>query len=312
MPTFLVTTATGRQGASTARILLAQGHKIHALVRDSTSPASLDLQSVGAILFKGDFADVAAINAALQGVDGVFLNTVPNLQDPNSEIRATETFVAAARATGTVNSFVVSTVFRTDEQEDWSKLKDDGFPFISAYYSSKAGVERVIRASGFAYTILRPGWLMHNYIGSATKYHFPGYRTERVMTVSVPRDHKLDHFDAADVGKFAAAALLEPGRYRGKEIDLVNEWLTFEEVARHLSDAIGAEVKVRYRTPEETAEAKKKSPSVEKQAYAADGYEKSRPDVSGITAGYGFPLSTFKEFLKRETSEIRKTVGIDA
>ncbi|KAK7039623.1 NmrA domain-containing protein [Favolaschia claudopus] len=310
MPTFLITSATGRQGASTARILLAQGHKVHALVRDTTSPASLDLQSLGAILFGGGFDDVASINAAIKGVDGVFLNTFPNLQDPNGETRTAETFVAAARAAGTVKSFVVSTVFRANEQEDWSKLKDD-FPFLSLYFTSKSGVEKVIRASGFTYTILRPGWLMHNYIGFATSFHWPDYPTKRLITVSVPREWQLDHFDAADVGQFAAAALLEPERYRGKEIDLVSEWFTFDEVAKHLSDTIGAEVKVKYRTPEETAEARKKLPTIERQLYASGGHEKTRPDASTLAA-YGFRLTTFREFLEREKSEIRKTVGIDA
>ncbi|KAJ7867706.1 NAD dependent epimerase/dehydratase [Mycena olivaceomarginata] len=294
--TYLITTATGRQGTSTARLLLAQGAQVHALVRDLTSPASLTLKSLGATLFKGGFDD---------GVTGVFLNTFPNFADPNGEARDAETLVAAARAAGTVTSFVVSTVFKTDALEDWSTLKGE-FPFLAQYYASKAGVERVVRTSGFTYTILRPGWLNHNYIGAGVEYHFPEYAKERVLTVSSPRGWRMEHLDAADVGQFAAAALLDPGRFAGKELDLVNELLTFEEIAAHLGEALGAEVKVKYRTAEETAEARKVLPTIERQLWGPT----TAPGDGSKLAEYGFRLTTLKEFLEREKSAIRKTVGI--
>ncbi|KAJ6595627.1 NAD dependent epimerase/dehydratase [Mycena vulgaris] len=308
MPSFLITSATGRQGTSTARLLLSQGAKVHALVRDTTSPASLALESMGATLFKGGFDDVPAITAAIQGVAGVFLNTFPNLADPAGETRAAETFVAAARAAGTVTSFVVSTVFRADVRADWDTLKPE-YPFLALYYASKAGVERVVRASGFTYTILRPGWLMHNYIGAGPKYHFPEYVSNRVLTVSYSRDFRLEHFDGADVGQFAAAALLDPARFAGKELNLVNEGLTFDEIAAHLSAAAGAQVTVKYRTEEETAEARKTLPTVEMQIWSST--VKHVVDKAKL-AEYGFRLTTFKEFLEREKSAIRKTVGIEA
>ncbi|KAJ7033686.1 NAD dependent epimerase/dehydratase [Mycena alexandri] len=306
MSTFLITSATGRQGASTARLLLAKGAKVNALVRDPSSPASLALQSLGATLFKGGFDDVDVITAAIQGVNGVFLNTFPDFTDPNAETRAAETFVVAARAAGTVTSFVISTVYGANSYADWGEFKAD-FPLLAQYYTSKAGVEKVIRASGFTYTILRPGWLMHNYIGGATAYHFPQYPTERVLVVSYPPDFRIDHLDADDVGQFAAAALLDPARFSGKELDLVNEWLTFDEVAAHLSKAIGTEVKVQFRTEAETVEARKVLPTIEGQLWKP----KHGKSVASL-AEYGFRLTTFAEFLEREKSAIRKTVGIEA
>ncbi|KAJ7691801.1 hypothetical protein B0H17DRAFT_1062692 [Mycena rosella] len=308
MPTFLITTGTGRQGTSTARILLAQGATVHALVRDLTSPASLALQSMGATLFKGGLEDVPAITAAMQGVTGVFLNTFPNLADPTAEARTAEIFVAAAGTAGTVTSFVVSTVYGANRYADWDVVKGE-VPFLAQYYSSKAGAERVVRASGFTYTVLRPGWLMHNYIAPGPAYHFPEYMASRVLTVSYPRGYRMDHFDAADVGQFAAAALLDPARFAGVELELVNERLTFEEIAAHLAAAVGLEVTVKYRTEEETAELRKKLPTLEMQIWA--------PTVESLAdpvklAQYGFRLTTFKEFLEREKIAIKKTVGIEA
>ncbi|KAJ6612679.1 NAD dependent epimerase/dehydratase [Mycena sp. CBHHK59/15] len=306
MSTFLITCATGRQGASTARLLLAQGAKVHALVRDPSSAAALALQSLGATLFKGDFNDVPAFTAAMQGVTGVFLNTFPDFTDPLGETRYAETFVAAARATGTVTTFVASTVFKANQYDDWTTIASE-FPFLSQYYSSKAGVEKVIRASGFKYTILRPGWLMHNYIAPGPMYHFPEYMDKRVLTVSYSPDFQMEHFDADDVGKFAAAALLEPEKFNGKEIDLVYERLTFGEIAQQLSEAAGVEVAVKYRTKEETETQRKTLPTIERQVWAT-----GLTDSPGTLDKYGIKLTTFKEFLEREKSAIKKTVGVEA
>ncbi|KAJ7764555.1 biotin-protein ligase [Mycena maculata] len=115
--------------------------------------------------------------------------------------------------------------------------------------------------------------------------------------------------DAADVGQVAAAALLEPARFAGAELTLLGpEGLTFDEIAAHLSEAIGKEVTVKYRTAEETAEVRKTMPAVETQIWAP-----TVPRVEDTKlAEYGFRWTTFKEFLEREKTAIRKTVGIEA
>jgi uncharacterized protein YbjT (DUF2867 family) len=100
---------------------------------------------------------------------------------------------------------------------------------------------------------------------------------------------------------------LDRGRFAGKELDLVNELLTFEEIAAHLGEALGAEVKVKYRTAEETAEARKALPTIERQLWGPT----TAPGDGSNLAEYGFRLTTLKEFLEREKSAIRKTVGIE-
>ncbi|KAJ7101829.1 hypothetical protein C8R43DRAFT_1047698, partial [Mycena crocata] len=251
---------------------------------------------MGATLFKGTFQDVPAITAAMQGVSGVFLNTFPDMMDPTVEPRDAATIVAAARAAGTVTSIVVSTFFRVNL---WEKA-DPEFPFLTAYSQSKAGAEKVVRESGITYTILRPGWLMHNFIGPATGYSFPEYPSSRVLAVSYPRDYAVGYLDAADVGQFAAAALLDPADFAGKELDLVHEVMTYDEIAKHLSKAIGKEVTVKYRTAEETAAGKKAGIfAIEEQIWGPTA-SKHAADVKSVADGYGFRLTTFPEFLKRE------------
>ncbi|KAJ7240562.1 NAD dependent epimerase/dehydratase [Mycena rebaudengoi] len=301
MPAFLITCATGHQGSSAARILLSQGHTVHALVRDPASAPALALKALGATLFKGDLEDVPAITEAMKGVTSVFLNPFPSFTNPNGEAEAAQTVVDAARAAGTVTSIVLSTVLRADSAP--SDIDPAQFPFLVRYYNSKAGAERVVRESGFAYTILRPGWLMHNYIGVGPTWHFPEYATQRLLTVSFPEGYRLDHLDGADVGKFTVAAFLEPGRFAGKEIDLVGELLTYEEVAAHLSEAAGVEVTARYRTKEETDALKGKMPTVEMQVWAPKA-----PVVD--LREYGIALTSFKEFLVREKDALKETIAL--
>jgi uncharacterized protein YbjT (DUF2867 family) len=71
--TFLVTGATGRQGGATVRELLKVGAKVHAFVRDSSKPEAQALESLGATLFVGDYANTEAIAAAAKGVKGIFV-----------------------------------------------------------------------------------------------------------------------------------------------------------------------------------------------------------------------------------------------
>lgn len=73
----LVTAATGRQCGPLAESLLAQGTIVHALVRNAQSHAARALKDRGAVLFQGSFDDVAVIEKAMEGAQGLFLNTFP-------------------------------------------------------------------------------------------------------------------------------------------------------------------------------------------------------------------------------------------
>lgn len=310
-PVILVTGATGRQGGSTARILLAAGHNVRAFVRDASSPAALELKNQGATLVEGDFFNLPSITAALDGITAVFLNTFPSYTNENAEVRTAETFVSAALQAGVTN-LVVSTVFMANTHEDWSVVSDKYF-WLAKYFRSKSGVEKVVRNAGFqSYTILRPCWLMHQYEEvRMAKMHFPAW-DERTITVSYPPEWRQPHLDAFDVGKFAAAALASSpfsDVYKGKEIDLVSQYLTWDEVAKALGDAVGAEVKVVYRTLEET-EALLKSgtaPVLEVQLW---NQETKRADVQGLNQ-YGFELATFAQYLEREKAAIKKSLGVE-
>jgi uncharacterized protein YbjT (DUF2867 family) len=68
----LVAGATGNQGGATARHLLADGWDVSALVRDVSTEPARALARVGAEVVMGNLDDRASIDAALEGVYGLF------------------------------------------------------------------------------------------------------------------------------------------------------------------------------------------------------------------------------------------------
>lgn len=308
----LVTGATGRQGGETARSLLAAGHSVHAFVRNASSPAALALKLQGATLVEGDFFNLASIAAAMTGITAVFLNTYPSFTDMEAEVRTAKTFVASALQAGTVTNFVVSTVYKANTFRDWSIVADK-YPLLSRYFGSKSAIEDVVRNAGFkSYTILRPCWLMHNYETPGPQFHFPSWH-DRKITVSYPPEWKQPHLDGVDVGKFAAAALAPSPfstAYKDKEIDLISQYLTWDEVAKALSEVTGVDMMTEFRTLEETEALLKTGalPALEVQCF--NQAVKGNFDVRAL-AHYGIKLGTFAQYLEREKDTIKRSVGVE-
>ncbi|KIY66645.1 NAD-P-binding protein [Cylindrobasidium torrendii FP15055 ss-10] len=88
--TILVIGATGAQGSAVIDKLLEapEKYKIRALTRDASSAGAKVLQARGVELYEGSFVDLKAVERALQGVYGVFVNT-----DGSSYSEATEIHV---------------------------------------------------------------------------------------------------------------------------------------------------------------------------------------------------------------------------
>ncbi len=67
---YFVTGATGFVGGRVARMLIADGHQVVAVVR--TPAKAQDLAALGVEIHKGDVTDKASMRAPMTGVDGVF------------------------------------------------------------------------------------------------------------------------------------------------------------------------------------------------------------------------------------------------
>lgn len=119
----LVTGATGAQGGGVVMALLRAGRPVRALVRDPGTESAKALAVQGVDLVRGDFTDIATLDAALEGVGGVFsMQMPPRAGDPTSEVRTGLALIDAAYRAG-VGMFVHTSVARAGDQDTFAESR---------------------------------------------------------------------------------------------------------------------------------------------------------------------------------------------
>lgn len=223
-----VTGATGQQGGAVARKLLADGWQVRALTRDVKKPAAQELKALGAELVAGDLDNRAELDAAFEGVYGVF--SVQNFWLPNvgfdGEIKQGKAIADAAKAAG-VQHIVYSSVGGADRA-----------PGVQ-HFESKWEIEKYIQSLNLPFTILRPVAFMDNYNWSRAYIlsgTFTGFGLHAAKTLQI--------IAAEDIGVFAALAFANPKEYLGKTFEIAGDELTEPQIAETLAKVIGRPVNI--------------------------------------------------------------------
>jgi len=170
-PTFFVTGATGHQGGAVTRYLISKHVTVHALIRDPSSPSARLLKKLGVVIFPGDFDDITAITTACEGITGIFLNTTffPSLA--SLELMHAKNIINAASAAG-AKTIVYSSMLLVGKLESFPPWPPDSS--LEAFYESKWEIEESVRRSGIRYwTVLRPAFLMQNFLPPVSRSFFP-------------------------------------------------------------------------------------------------------------------------------------------
>ncbi|OLN90043.1 hypothetical protein CCHL11_07236 [Colletotrichum chlorophyti] len=177
---------------------------------------------------------------------------------------------------------------------------------LHQYFSSKATVEEIVRAGGFqAYTILRPAVIHHDFFLPGALGNFPRLPTHGELDHLLDEGARVPYTDANDVGKYAAAALQNPTKFDGQEIDLGNELLTIDEVRDILVRVSGRDVRAVKRTPDE----------VEKMGISVFGQKfhlmANIKDLTWTTVvaekvqeKFGIPLTSLEAALQRDKTQL--------
>jgi uncharacterized protein YbjT (DUF2867 family) len=227
----LVTGATGTQGGTTARRLLADGTPVRALVRDPSAPAARTLSELGAELVVGDFDAPATLAAAVTGTRAVFAVPPaafgPDGWDVETEVRRGAALVAAARAAD-VEQIVFTGVASFQRDKRWG-------------VNGKRRIEEAIAASGLRYTLLRPVRFMENYL-SQGHFRVDGIR-DGVHRHLFPADFPVQMVAVADIAGVAALAFAEPDLFHGRTVELAGDQLTMHAAAAAITAAIGTPVR---------------------------------------------------------------------
>jgi len=225
----LITGATGNQGGSTARHLLASGWHVRALTRDPQKLAAQALAQAGAEIVRGDNEDRASLDAALEGVFGVF--SVQNFWLPNvgaeGEVRQGKLIADAAKAAG-VKHFVYTSVGGAE--------RNTGIP----HFESKWQIEQHIHALGLPTTILRPVAFMDNY-----NWRRPAILNGEFFGMRLRQDKGLQLIAVEDVGAIAALVFERPDEFIGKAIEIGGDELTEPQIADTFSRVIGRPIELK-------------------------------------------------------------------
>jgi uncharacterized protein YbjT (DUF2867 family) len=223
--TILVTGATGPQGGATARHLLNRGWPVRGLTRKPDSAGAQALAQAGAMVVQGELDDRTSIDAAVEGVYGVY--SFPNLSSGiQDETRHGIAVADAAKAAG-VAHFVQGSVGGAE--------RGSGVP----HFESKWQIEEHVRALGLPATFLRPAFFMENFNWKRAQILDGTYES-----IGLSPDKPLQRIAADDVGAFAALAFENPQEYIGQGLEVAGDELTETQVAAIMSQVVGREISV--------------------------------------------------------------------
>lgn len=230
MNTLAVTGSTGVLGGHVARMLSDAGVPQRLLVRTPAKAPELE----GAVVHSFSYSDGAAAEVALAGVETVFMVSASESVDRLAQHR---TFIDAARRAGV--GHVVYTSFVGAAPDAVFTLARDHF-----------ATEEYVKDSGMRWTFLRDNFYL-DFLGALAG--------EDGVIRGPAGDGRCAAVARVDVARTAVAVLQDPGAHAGRTYDLTGpEALSFADVARVVSDALGRPVTFYDETVEEAYESRKK------------------------------------------------------
>jgi uncharacterized protein YbjT (DUF2867 family) len=279
----LVLGATGTIGGEVARQLIAAGARPRLLVRH---PDKARAFADTADVVRGDLDDVASLRAAMRGVDKVFM-----MSTGTNSVALEGNVVDAALAEGVTHVVKLSVI----------SAEAPAITFARWHNAS----ELKLKASGLAWTMLRPGNFMTNALGWAPTIKADGniYQPTGSGTWAA--------IDPADIGAVAVRALTSAG-HEGKEYTLTGpEAFDGAGYAAIFTRVLGKTVTF-VDVP----------PDAAKQAMLGSGMEAAYVDalldlLAAMKAGYtgavtntvqeilGRPAATFESWAKRNAGAFR-------
>jgi uncharacterized protein YbjT (DUF2867 family) len=298
MKTILVVGATGAQGGSVARNLLARGKfAVRVLTRNPESEKAQALRALGAEVVKGDLDDRASLDAALQGVDGVF--GVTNFWEHFAHEEVHGRNLVEAVAAAKVKHFIFSTLPPI--------AKETGGALKSPHFDIKAEHEELARSLGIPSTFIHVPFYFENFL-----YFFPPRPAgDGSFQFGFPQgDRPLAAMSVEDVGRVVAPMFEQPEQWIGKVVKPAGDEIPASEYAAIMSRTTGADIRFAH-VPRETFAALG-FPGAEDLADMFEYYRLHIPsrvnDIASCRARAP-ELQNFATWAARNQEKLRATVG---
>jgi len=229
----LVVGASGLLGGTITRLLLDQGHAVRILQR--SNPAYQAWIEAGAEGMRGDLKDRPSLDRACDGIDVVITTATAALRGGDDTFesvdrRGTMNLIDAAKAAGVKHLIYVS-----------AYGSDLASPVPLLQY--KATCEQHIRASGLAYTILKPDIFVEVWVGAVIG--IPQKAGEPVTLVE--RGSKRHSF--VSVSDVAAVAVAVVGHAAAHDVEIAvggSPAVSWTQIVEMVGRATGSPLPVRY------------------------------------------------------------------
>jgi NAD(P)H dehydrogenase (quinone) len=190
---FVIAGVTGHTGAVVADTLLTRGQPVRVLVRD---PARGEpWRARGAEVAIATYEDTAALTRALRGAAGAYLVLPPRFTDPDplAANRAATASIARAAADAALPHAVLLSSFGAQHEA--------GTGPIRAVHAAERDLAGAVPAT----TAVRAAFFLENW------GHSLGLLDQGVLPTFTPVDVAFPMVATADIGRTAAAALIEGG-----------------------------------------------------------------------------------------------------
>jgi len=224
----LVTGATGFVGSNLVKRLRKDGLKIRAVVR--TPAKAQELKDLGVEVVPGDIADMASLEAAAKNC-GTIIHLVGIIQEGRGytfrrvHVEGTRNTLDAAKKAG-VKHFIYQSAIGSREEAK------------SEYHRTKWEAEKLVRASGIPFTILRPS-LIYGPGDLFTVRLAEAIRLSPVLPVIGTGRSKVQPIFIDDVTA-CLAKIVTSGPHLNKVYEIGGpEQLTYEEVTKAIAAALG-------------------------------------------------------------------------
>ena len=212
----LITGGTGTTGGQVVQQLRATGKPFRVLARDPAKAQAL--RGPGVEVVASDLAKPDSLSGALAGIERAFLLSPPA---PN-QVEIESNLVNAAKNAG-VKHVVKFSAMTADPKAS------------SRFPRAHGQIEEIIKASGLAWTFLRPTFFMQNLLGLAGMV--------REGTIYQPAKKSRAAFvDTRDIAAVAVQALIGTG-HEGKAYEITGpDLVNYDEVAALFTKVTGHQV----------------------------------------------------------------------
>jgi uncharacterized protein YbjT (DUF2867 family) len=262
---FAITGITGQVGGIVARVLIDNGQRVRAVVRNAEKGAAWARK--GCEVAVADLYDAAALKKAFAGVQGVFF-LLPPVFDPSPDFNEARRVIAAVRE--------ALEVARPSKVVSLSTIGAQALqPNLLQQHQLQ---EKSLGTLPLPITFLRAAWFMEN----ATWDVAPARTTGVIPSFLYPLDKPVPMVATEDIGRVAAELLQETWQGR-RVVELEGARLSPNDIAAAFGRVLEREVRMEA-VPRATWEALFKSQGMKNpvpRAQMLDGFNEGWIDFEG-------------------------------